>query len=211
MREVDARFRRSYGVSRLGNKEDPLDELIFIVLSNKSREEIYFATFEALKERFPSWDDAVDTPVEEIAETIKFGGLADKKARTIKSLLAAIVAKVGEADLSFLGELDDGSAEAFLRGLPGVGPKTARCVLSYSLNRPAFAVDANVARLMRRLGWSRHSHVTLRVQDEMQETIPPDIRFSLHVNFRGSWSFGLHPTAPTLRSLHVGRPLPECV
>ncbi len=167
----------------MGNKEEPLDELIFIILSNKSREDIYLATFEALKKQFPNWDNAVDVSTEEIAKTIRFGGLAEKKARTIKSLLAAIVAKVGEADLSFLRNEGDASAESFLRELPGVGPKTARCVLSYSLGRQSFAVDANVARLMKRLGWSQHSYVTLRVQDEMQEMIPPDIRLSLHVNF----------------------------
>jgi hypothetical protein len=92
VKEVDERLRQSYGVSRLGNKEDPLDELIFIVLSNKSREEIYFATFDALKVRFPSWDEAANATPEEIAEPIKFGGLADKKARTIKLLLSTIVA-----------------------------------------------------------------------------------------------------------------------
>lgn len=154
IREVDDRLRSTYGVSKLGNKEDPLDELIFIILSNKSRQEIYFATFAALKERFPSWDEAANAPLEDIADTIRFGGLADKKARSIKLLLSAIVAEVGKADLSFLHDLDDEAVESFLRTLPGVGPKTARCVLSYSLDRPAFAVDANVARLMRRLGWS---------------------------------------------------------
>lgn len=183
MREVDERLRRSYGVSRLGNKHDPLDELIFIVLSSKTREEIYFATFDALKRQFPSWDEAANASTEEIAETIRFGGLADKKARAIKLLLTAVISEVGKVDLSFLRDLDDESAETFLCRLPGVGPKTARCVLSYSLDRPAFAVDANVARLMRRLGWSDHTHVSKRVQDQLQELVPPDIRLSLHVNF----------------------------
>lgn len=183
IREVDERLRRSYGVSRLGNKEDPLDELIFIILSNKSREEVYFATFEALKGRFLDWSQALDASTEEIAETIRFGGLAGKKALVIKQLLNAIVSEVGKTDLSFLRGLDDQAAEAFLRRLPGVGPKTARCVLSYSLDRPAFAIDANVSRLMLRLGWSEHEHVTARVQDHLQHMVPPDIRLSLHVNF----------------------------
>jgi endonuclease III len=119
----------------LGNKEDPLDELIFIILSNKSREQIYFGTFDALKRRFATWDEAAEAPVAEIAETIRFGGLADKKSRAIKLLLEAIVTEIGRADLSSLHELDDASAEAFLRGLPGVGSKTARCVLSVVLQR----------------------------------------------------------------------------
>lgn len=183
VREVDERLKRSYGVSRLGNKRDPLDELIFIILSNKSREEIYFASFEALKERFPNWSDVAKATVEEIEETIRFGGLAGKKAQAIKQLLNAIEEETGKVDLSFLRKWNNESAEAFLRKLPGVGPKTARCVLSYSLDRPSFAVDANVARLMWRLGWSTHTHVTARVQDQLEDMIPSDIRLSLHVNF----------------------------
>lgn len=183
VREVDERLRQSYGVSRLGNKKDPLDELIFIILSNKSREEAYFASFAALKERFPSWSEVAKATIEEIEETIRFGGLAGKKARAIKQLLNDIEEETGKVDLSFLRKLNDESAEAFLRKLVGVGPKTARCVLSYSLDRPAFAVDANVARLMWRLGWSTHKHVTARVQDQLEDIVPPDIRLSLHMNF----------------------------
>jgi len=183
VREVDERLRRVYRVSRLGNKEDPLDELIFIILSGVTREAIYLATFDALRARFTTWDDAARAAPEEIEEAIRSGGLAGKKSRSIARLLAAVVAEVGHADLSFLRELDDAAIEIFLRRLPGVGPKTARCVLSYSLGRPAFAVDAHVSRLMRRLGWSDHHTLTLRIQDQLQTIVPSDIRLSLHVNF----------------------------
>lgn len=183
IREVDARLRRIYGISRLDNKEDPLDELIFIILSGKTREPIYRATFDALTRRFPTWDDAAKVGRAELEKTIHFGGLAEKKAASIERLLMAIVSEIGRADLSFLYGQDDASAETFLRRLPGVGPKTARCVLAYSLGRSAFAVDSNVARLMRRLQWSEHEVVTARVQDRLQALVPSEIRYSLHVNF----------------------------
>jgi len=183
VREVDERLRRVYGVSRLGNKEDPLDELIFIILSGVTREAIYLATFDAMRARYATWDDAARAAPEEIEEIIRFGGLAGKKSRSIARLLAAVVAEVGHADLSLLREMDDAMAETFLRRLPGVGPKTARCVLSYSLGRSTFAVDAHVSRLMRRLGWSEHRTLTPRTQDQLQAIVPPNIRLSLHVNF----------------------------
>lgn len=182
VREIDTRLRRLYGLERLGNKEDPLDELIFIILSAKTREEVYFSTFERLRRRFASWEDAARAEPEEIEALISPGGLARKKSRSISLLLRTLVAEAGHADLSLLRDMDDDSAEAFLRRLPGVGPKTARCVLAYSLGRAVFAVDTNIGRIMRRLGLSEYDRVDRRVQDWLQERIPPDLRYSLHVN-----------------------------
>lgn len=183
VREVAARLRRVYGLSRLGNQDDPLDELIFIILSGRTQESTYTATFEALRRRFSTWDEAARAGEAEIRQVIQGGGLAGKKARAIARLLAAIRERVGCADLGFLRGLADASAEAFLCSLPGVGPKTARCVLAYSLGRPTFAVDVHVSRIVRRLGWSRHHRLTDRVQDRLQACVPPDVRLSLHVNF----------------------------
>ena len=183
VREVVVRLRRVYGLSRLGNKDDPLDELIFIILSGRTQESTYTATFEALRRRFSSWDEAARAGEAEMRQVIQCGGLAGKKARAIARLLATIRERVGCADLAFLRDLDDASAEAFLCSLPGVGPKTARCVLAYSLGRPTFAVDVHASRIVRRLGWSRHHRLTDRVQDRLQACVPPDVRLSLHVNF----------------------------
>ncbi len=183
VRQVDMRLRNAYGLSRLGNKEDPLDELIFIILSGATQEATYMATFDALQKRFPNWEVAAQADIEEIKAAIRFGGLAEKKSVAISNLLKAIVKRVGRADLAFLHQLDDQAVEEFLRQLPGVGPKTARCVLSYSLGRPAFAVDSHVSRIVRRLGWSKHHRLTDLVHDRLQEMVPLDIRISLHVNF----------------------------
>lgn len=182
VREVDERLRSAYGLSKLGNKEDPLDELIFIILSGKTQESTYSATFDMLKDKYPSWEDASTATSEEIEDVIRAGGLARKKSLAIARLLNSITVRTGRVDLTFLRELDDAAAYDFLRSLPGVGPKTARCVLSYSLDRPAFAVDAHISRIVRRLGWSRHHRLTERVQDRLQDMVPEDIRMSLHVN-----------------------------
>ena len=77
----------------------------------------------------------------------------------------------GDLTLSFLSELDDGAAERFLVGLPGIGPKSARCVLSYSLDRAAFAVDTHVHRIFRRLGVVR-SAGRKADHDPFQEAVP---------------------------------------
>lgn len=182
VRDVDARLRDTYGLSRLGNKDDPLDELIFIILSGKTSEAAYMSAFDALRGSYGSWQDVAKVDIMDIESVIRPAGLANKKAGAIKGLLVAIEECVGCIDLSSLRDMDDASAYGFLRGLPGVGPKTARCVLAYSLGRPAFAVDAHVSRIVRRLGWSCHHRLTERVQDVLQDSVPVDIRLSLHVN-----------------------------
>ncbi len=183
IRAVDERLRAAYGVSRLGNKDDPLDELFFIILSGATTEATYSKTFDALRERFPTWNDVANARQEEIEVVLQPAGLSKKKASAIKAVLAALAANNGSLDLSFLNNQTDEDAYDFLRTLPGVGPKTARCVLAYStLNREAFPVDAHVSRVVQRLGWSAHDRLTDRVHDAVQATIPPDVRQSLHVN-----------------------------
>ena len=93
-----------------------------------------------------------EVDVGDIAQAIKPGGLAQVKAPRIKRILEEISAERGSFDLDFLGGLPMDEARAWLRGLPGVGPKTAACVLLFSLGKPAFPVDTHVYRIAKRLG-----------------------------------------------------------
>lgn len=183
VREIDERLRRLYGQSRLNNKSDPLDELIFIVLSGATPEARYTACFERLRSRFPTWQDVIAAEPDDLINAIRLGGLARKKAALILGILRELESRTGNIDLTLLRDLDDGQAEAFLLTLPGVGVKTARCVLAYSLGRPAFPVDTHVFRLATRLGWTKSPTLKLSVQRSLQECIPADLRLSLHVNF----------------------------
>jgi endonuclease-3 len=94
----------------------------------------------------------VIAPVEEITELIWVGGLARVKALRIKDILKAIWGKRGSLELDFLKDMPLPEAKAWLRELPGVGPKTAACVLLFSLGQPALPVDTHVCRVTRRLG-----------------------------------------------------------
>ena len=101
-------------------------------------------------------------------------------------LFDIIVAKFGEPTLKPLRKMSDKDAEAFLLSLPGVGKKVARCVLMYSLGRQVFPVDTHCWRIARRLGWVRPTqkdkHCAPRDMDRLQSKIPPELRYSLHVN-----------------------------
>ncbi len=168
------------------NLKNPLDELLFIICSTKTGEASYRSTYRSLKETFPSHYQIAEAPAEYIARPIVSGGLSNQKAKAIRDLFDIIVEKFGEPTLNPLRKMSDKEAETFLLSLPGVGKKVARCVLMYSLGRQVFPVDTHCWRIARRLGWVRPTqkdkHCAPRDMDRLQSKIPPELRYSLHVN-----------------------------
>lgn len=186
VREVAATLKYRYHDFAHYNLKDPLDELLFIICSTKTEEASYRNTFRALKKSFPTHHKIAEAPAEYIASTIVSGGLSNQKAKAIRNLLDAAIAQFGKPSLEPLRTMSDKDAEAFLLSLPGVGKKIARCVLMYSLDRQVFPVDTHCWRITRRLGWVRPTqkdrHCAPRDMDRLQSKIPPELRYSLHVN-----------------------------
>jgi endonuclease-3 len=141
-----------YGRPVLSPRYPPVDELVFTVLSQNTADVNTERSFAALKARFPDWSAARDAEVADIEAAIALGGLAHTKAPRIKKILAALSDGAGAPDLGVLNGMSDADAQAYLTGLPGVGPKTAACVLLFSLERPVMPVDTHVHRVARRLG-----------------------------------------------------------
>ena len=186
IRDVAAALKNRYCDFNHYNLKDPLDELLFIICSTKTGEASYRSTFRSLKETFPTHYKIAEAPAEYIARPIVSGGLSNQKAKAIRDLLDVIVEEFGEPTLKPLRKMSDEEAEAFLLSLPGVGKKIARCVLMYSLGRLVFPVDTHCWRIARRLGWVRPTqkdkHCAPRDMDRLQSKIPPELRYSLHVN-----------------------------
>lgn len=145
------RLAEVYGRPRL-RKHDPLDTLIETVLSQNTSDVNSGRAFASLKAAFPTWQRAAAARPRAIERAIRSGGLARIKSRRILKLLAALREREGGFDLGALQRLDAAAADARLRGLPGVGPKTRACVLLFALRKHAFPVDTHVHRLARRLG-----------------------------------------------------------
>ena len=198
--DVAAALKKRYRDFNHYNLKEPLDELLFIICSTKTGEASYRSTFRSLKETFPTHLHIAEAPAEYIARPIVSGGLSNQKAKAIRELLDVIVAKFGEPTLKSLRKMSDEDAEAFLLSLPGVGKKVARCVLMYSLSRQVFPVDTHCWRIARRLGWVRTTqkdqHCAPRDMDRLQSKIPPELRYSLHVNMISLGREICIPTAP---------------
>jgi len=158
-----------------------IDELVATVLSQHTSDLNSGRAFAQLKAKFPDWDQVLDAPAEQVADAIRSGGIADQKARRIQQILAAIRDREGRVDLSCLHDLGDEAVEEYLTSLPGVGPKTAACVLVFSMGRAAFPVDTHVHRIAARLGWIPPGASAEQAHRILGPAVPAAIRYDLHL------------------------------
>jgi len=180
--EADARLR-CYGNSRHGNKENPLDELIYIILSAQTESYSYQVTYDALAQAFPGWAGITSASEDDVATVIRRGGLAHKKARQIVGTLRKIEDDFGQLSLNTLRGWSDDEAEHYLISLPGIGVKSAKCILMYALDRAVFPVDTHVWKVCRRLGITPAVPKPTPAQEKnLEAIIAPHIRYTLHVN-----------------------------
>jgi endonuclease-3 len=177
LRTIRDRLRREYGRPLLRAHRAPVDELILTVLSQNTNDRNRDVAWARLRERFPSWDAVREAPVLEIEDAIRPGGLAPTKAVRIKRILEAL----GDDDLSWLEHAPLEEARDYLCELPGVGRKTAACVLLFSFGRPEVPVDTHVYRVASRLGLIRPGASFDEAHDEMLRLVDPEDAYEVHV------------------------------
>jgi endonuclease III len=181
VRESHRRLQKRFGPLEPPRRLDPLEELILTVLSQNTSDVNRDRAYASLKERFPTWEEVADADPQEVADAIRPGGLANTKAPRIQAILRAIEEREGTLDLSSLHRMSDDDVREYLLGLPGVGPKTAACVLAFSLERPALPVDTHVYRVAQRLGYLPPKTSAERAHEVMEELVPPKLRVTMHV------------------------------
>lgn len=197
--EVCDKLAVAYGSPRLGNPIDPIDDLIFITLSNKTAVATADRLFTVLKTEFPTWKDAVDAGEERIEQLIQSGGFAKIKAQFIHRSLSKIQIDWGKCDLMQLAHLREEDAFAYLLTLPGVSNKVARCVMLYTLGFLVLPVDAHVFRVAKRLGWTTKNRADLS-HDELERLVPGHLRYQFHVNALEHGRNVCRPKEPKCRS-----------
>ena len=158
-----------------------VDELIATVLSQHTSDRNSERAFAGLKAAFPAWEQVLDAPAEALADVIRSGGIADQKARRIQRILGEIREREGRIDLGRLCDLDDAAVQEYLTSLPGVGPKTAACVLVFAMGRAAFPVDTHVHRVAVRLGWLPPRTTAAAAHQVLTPVVPPGIRYDQHL------------------------------
>ncbi len=184
MRAIRDRLRLVYGLPLAKPHGHPIAELILTVLSQSTNDRNRDVAYLALRDRFPSWDEVRDAPVDLVEEAIRPGGISKVKSARIKSILRAITdtAPGGELSLEWLPELSVPDAQKYLTSLPGVGRKTAACVLLFALGMRDVPVDTHVSRVGMRLGLFRPGASFDEMHDEMLDLTPPGEELEFHLN-----------------------------
>jgi endonuclease-3 len=175
-------LEQEYGPLEWRADEDPVDILIKTLLSQNTSDVNSGRAFTSLKASFESWEAVASAPVESIAQAIKQGGLHRIKAARIKQGLGQIDKEQGCINLDSLSPMNMAEAEDYLMRLPGVGRKTARCVLLFSLGKPSLPVDTHIFRVAKRLGLISPETTIEKAPDLLQQQVPPSKVYQFHLH-----------------------------
>ncbi len=168
---------------------DPIAELVLTLLSQNTSDSNSGRAFIRLLNEFPDYESLLDADVKKIEKAIQPGGLAPTKAPRMQAMLREVWSRRAQAgarpggsfDLTFLQELPLDEARAWLRSLPGVGPKTAACVLLFSLGMPALPVDTHVHRVAKRLGLVPEKSTAERAFEQLEPMLKPEQVYPFHI------------------------------
>lgn len=170
-----------YGERRWQPDHNPVATQIQTILSQHTSDVNSARTFRSLLSAFPNWEAIAEADVAEIATSIRGGGLGEVKAKRIKQALNEIRRKQGRIELDFLNQLPLDEARAWLKQLPGVGTKTANCVLLFSLGKPALPVDTHIFRVSKRLGLIDPKASVEQAHRILERLIPDEDVYRFHV------------------------------
>jgi endonuclease III len=202
-------LEQAYGSPRLGNKDDPLDELVFIMLSQMTTGPSYTRVFDRLRASCRTWDDLARFRTSRLSRLIADAGFGPTRAVRIKAIADALIAQFGRVSLDHLRGLSTPEAEDFLTSLPGVGIKTAKCVLMYSLGHAVLPVDTHVARISTRLGFLRPVDRSSRaMHSRLEDLVPPTRRYGYHVNVVSHGRAVCKATSPQCNACVIQRHCP---
>jgi endonuclease-3 len=216
VRAIRDRLREVYGVPIMAPHEQPLDELILTVLSQSTNDRNRDVAYERLRERFASWEAVMHAPNEEVEEAIRPGGISKVKSKRIQEILEAIDAEErnhsaagGALDLAWLRDVPVSEGQAYLCSLPGVGRKTAACVLLFAYGLHDVPVDTHVSRVGMRLHLLRPGAPFEELHDAMLALTAPGEELELHVNLLRHGRRTCHARTPACAGCALRRMCPS--
>ncbi len=175
-------LRSIYHSPQHNNKQDPLDEIVFIILSQMTTYRSFERVFDRLKKIAPTWEMVRRMQLKRLKRLIKDAGLSNQKAPRIRAVLNRLRNDFGRVTLEPLRQMKTSDAEAYLVSLPGVQMKSAKCVLMYSLKRKVLPIDTHVLRVARRLGLLDDLVISEKAHRRLEAIVEPSFRYAFHVN-----------------------------
>ncbi len=216
---VRDRLREVYGIPSMRPHGHPIAELVLTVLSQSTNDRNRDVAFLRLHTRFPSWEAVRDAPLAEIEEAIRPGGISKVKSARIQAILRAISsapapgsdAAPRELSLDWLPRAPLSDAREYLVALPGVGRKTAACVLLFAYGLRDVPVDTHVSRVGARLHLLQDGAPFERMHDQMLALTPPGQELELHVNLLRHGRRTCHARSPECERCALARMCPSRV
>jgi endonuclease-3 len=142
-----------FGEPKAREPWDPLSQLIYSLLSSRTKTELTYAVVRHLRARFGTWENLRDAPIREIEDAIRDITFPEQKALHLKASLEQITERYGSLTLDFLTRYRTDKVRAWLEQLPGVGRQVSAAVVNFStLRRKAISVDSHHLRVTQRLG-----------------------------------------------------------
>jgi endonuclease III len=210
VRAIRDRLRLVYGIPGARPHGHPIAELVLTVLSQSTNDRNRDVAYFALRDRFGDWAAVRDAPVDEVEEAIRPGGISKVKSARIKSILAAVTDSSGHGlSLDWLASLPVAQAQEYLVGLPGVGRKTAACVLLFALGMRDVPVDTHVSRVGTRLGLFRAGAPFVEMHDEMLALTPRGQELEFHLNLLRHGRRTCHARRPACSACALARMCPS--
>ncbi len=180
---IYAALLAAYGEPIWHAGQDPLEELLWTILSANTTDTNSGRAFAQLKTAFNGdWDAVRTAPLETIKTAIRTAGMYNQKAPNIVGTLEKLKREQGNYSLDHLAAMEVDQALAYLTSFPGVGHKTASIVLLFCFNRAAFPVDTHVQRITQRLGISNRRATPQQIKAIWEALLPPDTFYALHLN-----------------------------
>lgn len=206
---IRQRLRETYGIPLSPPHGDPIAELVLTVLSQSTNDRNRDVAFFRLREWFDSWEAVLAAPLEEVEEAIRPGGISKVKSKRIQDILRAIDRGSDPLSLDWLADASVAEGREYLTSLPGVGRKTAACVLLFTWGKRDVPVDTHVGRVATRLHLLRAGAASEEQHDVMTALTPPGAELELHINILRHGRRTCHSQRPRCAACSLRRMCPE--
>jgi endonuclease III len=202
---LDELLESEHKSPRHGNYTNPMDELLYIVLTRKTPLDHAKIVFRKFRKQFRPWKRLLSVDRDEVKGVIWPLGLAELRTNQILHIANKIEADFGRVSLAPLTKMSMNEARFYLLSLPGVGEKSARCVLMYSLGFDTSPMDTHSTRVLTRLGLLPESCADSQAHKIMDHRLPPGMARRLHVNLVAHGRSVCQARAPDCSSCTLSR------
>ena len=158
---------------------NPLELVVATVLSAQATDQKVNEVTSSLFEKYRTWNDYINVPVEKLEEDIRPTGFYRNKAKAIKNI-------AGEIEGRFQGQIPP-NVDTFAT-VKGIGRKSANLIVGLAFGKPAVIVDTHVIRVSQRIGLTNNKDPD-KIELDIKKIVPENLwtDFSLLITLHGRY------------------------